>query len=200
MAFLDISARGAKMPTHTLDKRSVLNWAKAVAADRSCVFLDTETTGIDGPVGIVDLAVIGHDGTVLINTLVNPEMPIPSGASNVHGIFDHHVRTAPTWRQVHADLAALLSGRRVVIYNAEYDTQVIQQCARRCGLPMPPATYECAMKNYAKWRGDWNDRHNDYRWHKLDIAARDMGISAGGHRALGDAEACRGVVFALARH
>ena len=44
----------------------------------------------------------------------------------------------------------------------------------------------CCMLRYAKFKGDWNEYHNDYRWHKLAAAARHIGYRFEGnaHRAL----------------
>lgn len=42
------------------------------------LFLDTETTGLSGQKDrIVEIAIIGEDGEVVIDTLVNPGIPIP---------------------------------------------------------------------------------------------------------------------------
>ncbi len=42
------------------------------------LFLDTETTGLDARRDrIVEVAIIGEEGEVIINTLVNPGMTLP---------------------------------------------------------------------------------------------------------------------------
>ena len=53
---------------------------------------DLETTGIStNSDRIVQLALIGVDADeqpIHFETLVNPRIPIPYGATNVHGIYD----------------------------------------------------------------------------------------------------------------
>ena len=66
--------------------------------------LDTETTGVEPPIGVVELgyALIDEDLSILkkFNTLVDPEMPIPKGASKVHGIYDDQVELMPTMDEI----------------------------------------------------------------------------------------------------
>jgi hypothetical protein len=48
------------------------------------LFLDTETTGLSGERDrIVEIAIIGDDGSVLVDTLVNPRVPIPPEATAI---------------------------------------------------------------------------------------------------------------------
>lgn len=46
--------------------------------------LDFETTGLDTP-HVVEVALVGSDGRVLLETLVRPGVPIPTEATEVHG-------------------------------------------------------------------------------------------------------------------
>ncbi len=54
------------------------------------------------------------------------------------------------------------------------------------------------MLAHAKFVGEPGQWGKQFRWHKLEAAAKSFGIDPGGHRALGDAEAARQVVFAMA--
>jgi len=167
-------------------------------ANPGVVFLDTETTGLDGKAEIIDIALVDREGGVLLDTLVRPQRPIPAGASNVHGLFDADVAGAPTWIEIHAVLLPLLANRKVIVFNAEYDRRLVHQCCAQDGLGIPACEWECAMLAHAKFIGEPGQRGKTYRWHKLDAAAQGFGIDVGGHRALGDAEAARQVVFAIA--
>jgi hypothetical protein len=64
------------------------------------LILDTETTGIGQWDRIVEIALIDDQGMVLMNTLVNPEIPIPKEASAIHGITDEMVSAAPTFSEI----------------------------------------------------------------------------------------------------
>jgi Exonuclease len=97
-------------------------WARQVLADELTVVLDTETTGLGENARIVELSVITAAGEVLLDTLLDPGEPIPAEATGLHGIGDQDVAGAPTFSEILPQLTAVLQGRRVVIYNAPYDT------------------------------------------------------------------------------
>jgi DNA polymerase-3 subunit epsilon len=168
-------------------------WAREAIADPTAVFLDTETTGLDRGAEIVDIGVVDVRGRVLLDTLIRPVGPIPAAASSVHGIYDHHVLDAPSWEQISRVLVPLLTNRRVVVFNADFDRRIVEQCCARLDMAPPPCVWECAMRAYA----DYAAAHG-HRWHKLDRAAATFGIRPGGHRALADAEVCRQVVHRMA--
>lgn len=85
-------------------------------------FIDLETTGINlGTDRIVEIAIVKilPDGTRSVKRkLVNPEMPIPKGASDVHGITDEMVKDAPAFKQVAHELKQMLDGCDLAGYNS----------------------------------------------------------------------------------
>ncbi len=193
------SAAGGSLPTQRFRSRAEASyWARSVAADWESIFLDTETTGLDGTAEVVDIAVVSSDGRVLLDTLVRPRHRIPAAATRIHGIHDEHVVSAPTWPEVVDELVAVLHGRRVVVYNAAFDRRMVNQCCAHHGLPLVAADWSCAMMAYAAFHGEWNARRSGHRWHKLELAVGRFGGQPGGHRALGDAMACRTVVMGMA--
>lgn len=146
------------------------------------MILDTETTDLRGY--ICDIAIIrATDGEVLLDTLANPLASIHPEAYAVHGIQDADVTSAPTFAELWPELAMLLAGRRVLVYNAAYDRgRLIAELARGDQNLDVPGTWECIMLQHAAWVGEWNEYHGNYRWHKL---------TGGDHRALGDCRAAR---------
>lgn len=60
------------MTTYEQDRQAAIDAAAEYLRD--CVILDTETTGLHDA-EIVQIAVIDHAGTVLLDTLVNPPHP-----------------------------------------------------------------------------------------------------------------------------
>ena len=126
--------------------------AKSILADPTTIVLDTETTGLNGAY-IVDLAVIAR-GKTLINTLVNPGMHIPSGASEIHGIYDDDVKNAPTFDDIWPKFEKLLRKSRVVIYNAPYDLRVIRNEITRLDSELKSPLnikVEDALTLYSQW-------------------------------------------------
>jgi len=83
----------------------------------------------------------------------------------------------------------------VVIYNAAFDVQFFPDHV------FLESRVECAMLQYAEWKGDCNPYYGSPRWHKLHLAARATGFmeEVQWHRALGDAIACRHVWRHLVR-
>ena len=179
------------------DRSAAIKWARSVTADRRVVYLDTETTGLKESAEIIDIAVVTGSGAVLFNSLVKPDRPIPEESSRIHGIYDDQVVDAPRWTEVSSWLATLLGDTRVVVYNADYDSTVINAACRKFGHSPMARDWECAMLKYAAFVGEPGYR-GDYRWHRLENAAAAFGILPGGHRALEDAIACRNVVVAMA--
>jgi DNA polymerase-3 subunit epsilon len=84
--------------------------------------IDLETTGVNlGTDRIVEIAIVKilPDGTRSVKRkLLNPEMPIPKSASDIHGITDEMVRDAPTFKQVAHELKQMLDGCDLAGYNS----------------------------------------------------------------------------------
>jgi DNA polymerase-3 subunit epsilon len=193
---------GVSVPTRRPD-RSAGAWQRAVAwaaelAERpDAVYLDTETTGLGTDDEVVDIALVGAGGEVLLDTLVRPTRPISTAARAIHGLTDVDVAAAPTWDRVYPRLREIVGGRVVVVYNADFDRRLIGQCCTRWGLAEVTADWQCAMRAYADFFGE-PGRGGGFRWHPLDRAVRTFGAMPGGHRALADALACRAVVLGMA--
>jgi hypothetical protein len=173
-------------------------WAQDVLADPDTVILDTETTGLEDDARIVDLGIINVAGDVLMDTLINPGEPIPSGATGIHGITDAHVSEAPAFGAVLDQLAEVLHGRRCVIYNEPYDVGRLRHELtvhyRQAGREDPEGAaaswlgkvrFEDAMVPYSDWYGEWSEYWGNYAWQPL---------FGGDHRAVSD---CRAVVERL---
>ncbi len=85
-------------------------------------FIDLETTGVNlGMDRIVEIAIVKilPDGSRSIKRkLINPEMPVPQGATDVHGITDEMLKDAPTFKQVAQELKQMLDGCDLAGYNS----------------------------------------------------------------------------------
>lgn len=85
-------------------------------------FIDLETTGTNlGVDRIVEIAIVKilPDGTKSVKRkLINPEMPISKGSSDIHGITDEMVKDAPTFKQVANELKQVLDGCDIAGYNS----------------------------------------------------------------------------------
>ncbi len=151
--------------------------------------LDTETTGLSATDEIVQIGIVDSDGSTVLNQLVKPTIPIPSGASAIHGVYDRDVAGAPSFKQIYIQLSALLAGQVVVAYNMDFDWRMLQQTAARYRLPdLRMGKRDCAMKQYARFKGVRHANGRNYTWHKLGNALRQEGLLvAKAHDALDDA-------------
>jgi DNA polymerase-3 subunit epsilon len=175
-------------------------WAADLLALPDLVFLDTETTGLDGRAEVVEVAILDAQGAPLIDTLVRPTGRIPADVTAIHGIDDRMVAGAPRWPEVYPLLTEALSGRTVVVYNADFDLRIIRQVNARHGFPPVAGGWHCAMQGYAAFAGERHARYGGFRWHKLDVAMATFGHrpAPDAHRARSDAAACRLVVHGMA--
>ncbi|HKR04736.1 MAG TPA: 3'-5' exonuclease [Bacteroidia bacterium] len=95
-------------------------------------FFDLETTGVNvGSDRIVEIAVLKvmPDNTRQIKLKrVNPEMPIPEGASKIHGIYDEDVKDAPTFRQIAHEINNFMEGADLAGYNSnKFDVPLLAE-------------------------------------------------------------------------
>lgn len=103
-----------------------------------CV-IDLETTGTEKKSDrIVEISVIKvfPDGTTKHKeSRINPTIPIPKAASDVHGITDEMVQDEPTFAEVAPDLAAYLKDCDVCGFNSNwFDLPLLQHEFERVGI------------------------------------------------------------------
>lgn len=105
------------------------------------IVFDVETTGLDvNSDRIVQIAIcIVNDKTEKIEKLeamlINPEMPIPKEAYEVHGISDAKVRTAKTFRDIAKTYKEYFENNIIVGYNIlKYDLPLLYNEFKRVGV------------------------------------------------------------------
>ena len=104
--------------------------------DRPLAFFDIESTGLNPQTDrIIDLAIVkllpgGERMTVTFR--INPGIPIPPGASRIHGIADADVAGAPPFKDVVRDVLAAFEGCDLAGFNViRYDLPLLcAECAR----------------------------------------------------------------------
>lgn len=109
--------------------------------DRPLVFFDLETTGIDPATDrIVEISAlrVDPDGSRESRTRrINPERPIPAGATAIHGIRDEDVRDEPTFRQIARGLLEFLGQADLAGFNVlRFDLPLLDREFRDCGLDL----------------------------------------------------------------
>jgi DNA polymerase III epsilon subunit-like protein len=166
------------------------------------VFLDTETTGLGKDSDIVEFSLIDKDGNLLFDSLVRPSRPIPMEVIRIHHINDQMVSSAPSWPAVWARVRHLLIGRKIGIYNAEFDLRMMQQSMEVYRLSwrenLRPASF-CIMDLYSQYCGAWDPMKRGMRRFSLEHAGQAFQISLpNSHRAKDDSLLARAVLHSIA--
>ena len=165
------------------------------------VYLDTETTGIDPSAEIIEISIVDHDESILVDTLVKPRGKIDLGDQRVHGITEGMLADAPGWEAVWPQVQAALEGRYVGIFNLDFDLRMMQQ-SHQCNWmqwQQPQVDFFCIMKLYAKYYGQWNSKHRNYRWQSLDNARHQCSLDLpNSHRAKDDTLLTRAILHHMA--
>jgi DNA polymerase-3 subunit epsilon len=150
---------------------------------------DTETTGLrPHSEFLVEIAAVRfHVETgakEYFQSLVNPGVPIPWQATNVHGITDAMVADAPSLDKVLPLFYRFLEGAIPVAHNAPFDLGFLSLHSLRLGIPPPevPVLDSCMFSRRV---------FPEQPSHKLQSLVEAFGISEGTfHRAQADAKSC----------
>jgi DNA polymerase-3 subunit epsilon len=162
------------------------------------VLIDVETTGKDASVDrVVEVGVaIARGGEIVSrkNWLVNPGIPIPKEASDIHKITDEDVKDAPSFGAIAAELMEAFSGHIPGAYNAPFDRAFITNELARAGL---------SLRKDVEWLDPlvWaRELQQGERSRALGEVAARLGIALeNAHRAADDAEAALRVLLSLGR-
>lgn len=162
------------------DRDKSILWARNVLNSRAnYIICDTETTGIGYEDEVIQISVITLNRDIIINSLIKPKekKSISRDATRIHGLKKKDLIDAPRFDLIYPSLIESFTGKTILIYNAEFDRRLIYQSCFANRLPEPKQEYECVMLQYSRYRGEWNDYYDDYKYQKL---------RGGDHTALGD--------------
>lgn len=174
-----------------IDEESARDWARGMLARPAgeVLILDTETTDLVGE--IIEIGVIDLEGRVMLQTRIKPRGQIAPEAQRVHGITLEMLEGQPDFGDVYPLLREITRNKTVLIYNYDFDSDILhRECARR-GLTMPKWAKDsgCLMRWYAQWYGEWSRYHESYKWQRLP---------SGDHSAVGDCKAALGCLRQMA--
>lgn len=164
----------------------------------SCAFavVDVETTGTrpgkgDRVVEVAVAVVSGGEVRVALDTLVNPERPIPRFVSSLTRITDEMVRDRPTFDVVADDLLNALAGRVFVAHNMRFDWAFLVRELRRTRHLALQGPRLCTVQLARRLVPQLRSRN-------LDSLAQYFGVEIEDrHRARGDAVATARVLQKL---
>ncbi len=110
--------------------------------ERPLLFFDLETTGVDVEndriIEFAGIKVFPDRSKKKFETLVNPERLIPPEVTELTGIRDEDVLTAPVFADIAEDLAALIADADLAGFNAiRFDLPLLQKEFERLDRPFP---------------------------------------------------------------
>lgn len=121
------------------DSVKAVNGGSDMPLDGNFIIFDTETTGLR--TGMDKLTEIGavkyKDGgeVARFQTFVNPERPIPHKITELTGIDDRMVATAPKEAEAIRNFFAFCGDDAVLVaHNATFDTDILKSACARCGI------------------------------------------------------------------
>ncbi|MFF0646311.1 3'-5' exonuclease [Streptomyces tendae] len=173
---------------------------------------DTETTGVDTETDrIVSAALVVQDAPGLrprvTRWLVNPGVPVPEGATAVHGLTEEHVQRHGRWpAPVMYEIAEALAeqaraGRPLVVMNAPFDLTLLDRELRRHRASSLGRWLERTSLHVLDPRvlDKHLDRYRKGRRTLTDLCAHYGVDLEGAHDAAADAQAALEVVRAVGR-
>jgi len=107
--------------------------------NEAIISLDLETTGLDiSKDRIVQIACVKFNIDGIIeekNTLVNPGIPIPKEATEIHGITNEIVEDKPTFKQLAKSILSFIQDRTILTYNGNsFDIPLLYTEFNRAGI------------------------------------------------------------------
>lgn len=165
-----------------------------LARDMLYASMDLETTGLDPRFDrICEIAIVRFRGDGRIeseySTLINPQRRL--AATDIHGLTEQDVATAPTFAQVAGEIAHHLSGAVIVAHNLEFEDRFMAAEFTRAKYPVPRWPGLCTMVI--------TRAQMDGRTYKLAPVYRTMTGEwpRGQHAALSDARSAAIVLYRL---
>jgi ATP-dependent DNA helicase DinG len=156
------------------------------------VFYDFETTGpepaVDDPIEIAALELIDGQPGRSYTSLIRPVRPVTQTITDLTGITEAMVATAPSPEHVAAELAAFFADSPRVAHNAPFDETVL---ARLCGDAIAPAPVLDTVELACMVRPDWPSSGLAFLRRSLEVEPREH------HRAEADVRMTIDVALAL---
>ncbi len=103
------------------------------------IVLDTETTGLDPAAGhrVVELGCVELFNMVAtgntFHAYFNPDMSMPAGAQDVHGLSDEFLADKPSFAERAEEFLEFIGDAQLVIHNAQFDIGFLNAEFKRIG-------------------------------------------------------------------
>lgn len=115
-------------------------------------FMDVETTGIKKSTSrIIEIVIYTSDG--IFSTLVNPQVAINPKITEITGIADKDVVSAPIFPEIAEQVYSILEGKTIVGHNVSFDIGMVETELKRCGMELGKPKSICTLKAERKHHG-----------------------------------------------
>ena len=168
--------------------------------DRPIVTLDFETTGLSPAMGdriteVAALRIVDGRITDRYVSLINCNARIPSFITQLTGISQAMVDSAPPVRRVVPELLDLIGSDILSAHNASFDEKFLKAEAERLDLAPAHQALVCSLKLSRRLFPGMPS-------YKLGVLSRQLGIAfrSAAHRAEADAEVSAELLIHIARH
>jgi len=155
--------------------------------DRPIVVVDTETANLSGAPHLLELGavrVLGGEVVDQFETLVAPAIEIEPEATEIHGITNDDIRSAPLAPDALRRFADWAGEDWLCAHNAGFDARVLGFEQARSGVELPPSPFLCTLKLARRFIPESPD-------HKLETLCQHLDLEDGTHhRALAGAVWC----------
>jgi DNA polymerase-3 subunit epsilon len=167
------------------------------------LFLHSKTTGAGDESEVVEIAVLNTAGMPLADELVKPKRHIRPSATEVHGISDEMVDTAPKWSEILPKIEELLIGKTICVYDPASDIVALKNSYRNNHhrYVLDDGNFISLMEIFARYRNEREPRSGVLFGYSLEDAARWLGIDIeiiGYRRAREDAWLMRAILVSIA--
>ncbi len=147
------------------------------------IYYDTETTGVRSDQDkIIEIAAYNSLTKETFSHLINPDVPIPKEATQIHQITDEMVQNAPSFKEIGQAFIDFCGPQAILIAhnNDSFDLPFLKSEMQRHGLELPPWPAIDSLKWSRKYRPDLPR-------HSLQHLREVYGIPSNqAHRALND--------------
>lgn len=162
---------------------------------RRWAVLDFETASFLEP-RVIEVGLVGSDGAVLLESLVDPRIPITEQVTGIHGLTNADVDGAPAWPSVQRELARVLRAHGIevlVAFNASFEAMCLAYNAEAYGIEGLDVELVCVQRVAVGLLGP-----GENGWLSLQAACARVGTGlAPTHRAVADCAATAELAGAL---
>jgi len=169
----------------------------------SPLFLHSKTTGAAEQAEVVEIAILDSAGRPLIDALVKPKRHIRPDATEVHGITDEMVDSAPKWAEILPEVEELLLRKIICVYNPNSELLALQNSYQNNHnrWALDTDNFFNLMDLFSRYRNVRDPHSGALLTYSLEEAARLLGIDIeiiAFRRAHEDAWLMRAILLAIA--